>query len=116
MIRKFLLVVCVGLSCAFIPGDTRATIIRRAAVARQGQLLVFSQPNCPPCDRVKDSLTRVSLGGISVRHIDTRADPAAATQYGITATPTLVLLDVYGREVSRRVGYMSPLQLSRWLR
>ena len=56
------------------------------------QIIVFSQPGCPPCDWLKAYLTE---NGLDFEIKDVSSDPAAAHEltekYHSRSTPTLVI-------------------------
>lgn len=74
-------------------------------VAAEGQgqaagYLVFVQDKCPHCPAMKAKLPTLEFAG---QAFDVASDAgfAAAETWNVTATPTLVLLDDQGRELTR---------------
>lgn len=86
------------------------------AVPRKVKLLLFTQKNCPPCDRLKGQLHDPALRE-PLSHCDleivTYPDPRFA-EYVIRQTPTLVALTDHGPEVCPHGG-MTLGQLAEWL-
>jgi thiol-disulfide isomerase/thioredoxin len=75
-------------------------------------ILVISKTGCEPCRRLADEL---KAHGDNLEWDIWKDSPRMEAKYGgVTAYPTILLLRD-GKEVSRRVGYTSIEELSRWL-
>jgi len=62
--------------------------------------LLFTQPTCPRCPAMKAKSASISLPGMEIDAGDQAGFPLAS-QWGITSTPTLILLDDQGSELAR---------------
>ncbi|CAI5478675.1 unnamed protein product [Closterium sp. Yama58-4] len=76
-------------------------------------LVDFYATWCGPCKHmagVLQSLSHRLLASVKIVKIDTEKYPALASQYGITALPTIVLFR-HGRPVDRIEGVLPPEEL-----
>jgi hypothetical protein len=81
-------------------------------ISNAGTLLVVMQAGCGACtyfeERVAPSYKRTAQSAIApVRYIDIRevqGQKAYRLKAGVFATPTLLMIDGFGREVGRSVG------------
>lgn len=72
------------------------------------RLVMFTSPTCMPCKIVKPTVERlVSERNYDVKTIDVFADPDTASNLGVMATPTWILMDEFGSELRRAVGAMN---------
>lgn len=72
---------------------------------------------CPPCRLLAPEVAALAgslAGRVAVGKLDVDANPLAASRYGVRSIPTLVLFEG-GREVGRRLGFASRLELHGWL-
>lgn len=72
---------------------------------------------CPPCRKLGpevEALARGLGGDVVVGKLDVDANPETAARYGVRSIPTLILFEG-GREVERRLGFASALELRDWL-
>ncbi|PKO15187.1 hypothetical protein CVU37_13485 [candidate division BRC1 bacterium HGW-BRC1-1] len=83
-----------------------------------GRLVVafFAAPHCPPCVHMKTDVlpqpaVQAALAQGEAVMIDTQATPSMIRKYAITGTPTLLVMDGAGREISRTVGYVDANQV-----
>ncbi|MEX0774705.1 MAG: thioredoxin family protein [Phycisphaeraceae bacterium] len=85
----------------------------------------FTQRDCPPCLEMKRTVfpdAKVS-DYLNQHYVPLRADltydhpetMALARQFGIWATPTLIILDSQGRELDRATRMMPAEELTTWL-
>jgi len=105
-----------------------ATGLDRASVERRPILAYFTASWCGYCkkmDRATWKSTDVieRLAGIVAVRVDVdetqsrngQAGADVAARFGVQGTPTLVLLDLDGRVISRTSGYQDPRQVLEWL-
>jgi len=64
------------------------------------EVLFFTQPGCPPCDRDKPKVEELRQKGVKITEINIRERPDLMRQYQITRTPTYIVLED-GVEVER---------------
>ena len=85
--------------------------------------LVFSAEGCAPCKALHDALTADLPGkgwriGASVtdhlEFVEFSKDRARAAKYGVTATPTTVIVDESGNQRAKVVGGMSAAFFVQW--
>ncbi len=63
------------------------------------EVLFFTQPGCPPCERAKSRVEEMRSQGLKVTEINVR-ESDLARKYQITQTPTFVVLED-GVEIER---------------
>jgi len=64
------------------------------------EVLFFTQPGCPPCDRDKPKVEELRQKGVKITEINIRERPDLTRQYQIRSTPTYVVLE-NGVEIER---------------
>jgi Thiol-disulfide isomerase and thioredoxins len=96
--------------------DGRAQSVRRAAsldearlgatLGSQATLVQFSTTVCAPCRATHRILSEVVAGAEGVRHVEINAENRLdlVEEFGITRTPTVLLLDAGGVIRNRIVG------------
>jgi thioredoxin 2 len=80
-------------------------------------LVDFSSPSCAPClmmDPVLERLAKRRAGEIMVVKVNTDRNPRLASQFGIQAVPTFVIVSK-GKERSRTSGAMQEADFSLWV-
>lgn len=77
-----------------------------APLGRQATFVQFSSTVCAPCRATHRVLSEVVAGTEGVRHIDLNAETRLdlVEEFGITRTPTVLLLDADGVVRNRIVG------------
>jgi thioredoxin-like negative regulator of GroEL len=96
-----------------IPWETNLDRARAAARQRQQPVLVeFWAVWCPGCEEMDrgvyaDERVATAMQRVTPTKIDIDRDPLLARRYGVTATPTLLLMDGYGNELFRFTGTLS---------
>ncbi len=111
-----------ALSCPAQDADTvefRASLAQALAAAREANAVtavLFSVPGCSWCRKL--SLTTLAdprVVALSKRFVwvklNAHAHPDTAALFGVTALPHLVLLNVEGRPVAARTGYLPPAEM-----
>jgi thiol-disulfide isomerase/thioredoxin len=64
------------------------------------EVLFFTMPGCPPCERVKPRVEEMRKQGLKVTEVDIYEQPELARKYQIVQTPTFIILED-GVEVER---------------
>ena len=64
------------------------------------EVLFFTMPGCPPCERAKPRVEEMRKQGLKVTEVDIYEQPDLARKYQIVQTPTFVILED-GVEVER---------------
>lgn len=78
-------------------------------------LLVFTLPNCAPCNEFKRHLAADPTLCDPHEVLEFRADTELGRQLGVTSVPTFILVRDTD-EVARTVGYTTRIALRRWLK
>ena len=92
------------------PGDTPAPLLAdtpwAADLGERATLLQFSSAFCAPCRATRRVLADVAGMVPGVRHIEVDAEQHLdlVRRVGVLRTPTTLVLDAEGREVSRAAG------------
>jgi|TARA_B100001778_G_C18236825_1_gene471497 thioredoxin 1 len=75
-------------------------------------ILYFSAPWCGPC-KVMSPLIELmeKQGKIVVKKVNVDYDAQLPTKYNVRNVPTLVLTDLNGTEIKRKVGQMSEQEI-----
>jgi thioredoxin-like negative regulator of GroEL len=99
---------------AVIEIASEAAFNRAVATSERPLLVLFDAPGLGPA-RVRD--TASGAGGeqeIDVLRVDADALPSVARRYGVTALPTLAIIND-GQLVARRIGEVNNSDLAQWL-
>lgn len=79
------------------------------------QIYYFSTPTCAPCKMFKPVVQDIQRElGVHINYVDAAANPALATQYGVSAVPTIII-EREGKITGRWTGIMSKSQLAQFL-
>lgn len=78
-----------------------------ASAARGNGILYFTQQGCQPCMLMHPEIDKIRAAGVGV----VVCEPGTtkwmyASHYGVSGTPTTIIVDDNGREVQRFVGYV----------
>lgn len=88
--------------------DTRgeAPLLPAEQLGERATLLQFSSAFCAPCRATRRTLAEVAEAVPGVRHVEVDAESHLdlVRELGVLRTPTTVVLDAAGREVSRASG------------
>ena len=74
-------------------------------------ILYFSAPWCEPCKVLSPQMDEIANQGIKVKKINIDYDATYSREYNIKSVPTMVLTDLGGNEISRKVGSMNEQQI-----
>ena len=78
-------------------------------------ILYFSAPWCGPCKVMTPLIEQMGKQGrIRVKKVNVDYDAQLPQQYNIKSVPTMVLTDLDGNEISRKVGQLSEQQILDW--
>lgn len=86
--------------------DDRPTVDFGGDLGERATLLQFSSAFCAPCRAARRTLGEVATAVPGVRHVevDAESDLELVRRLGILRTPTTLVLDGRGREVTRASG------------
>ena len=84
-----------------VPTTPRPDAMPRPVVAVE--IVEFYSTFCIACKRIDPVITSIQAKGIRVQRINADDEPAKAKQFGVTATPTIIIYR-NGKEVDRIVG------------
>jgi len=73
------------------------------------KLIYFSAPWCGPCRQLGPIMDEVAQQ-ITVQKVNVDNSPDMASHYGIRNVPTVIAVDEFGNERSRKVG-LNPKQV-----
>jgi thioredoxin 1 len=86
--------------------------------AHPGRVLIdFYTPTCPPCRAFAPTLEQIAAeqaDRLKVVKVDASVEGELATEFGITAVPTFVLLD-RGAKKAQLTGLRSKKDFEKWL-
>tara|TARA_Y100000389_G_scaffold112602_1_gene109626 strand:+ start:219 stop:476 length:258 start_codon:yes stop_codon:yes gene_type:complete len=75
-------------------------------------ILYFSAPWCGPCKVMSPLMEQMEKKGqIKMKKINVDYDASTVQKYGIRSVPTMVLTDLDGTEISRKIGNLSEQQI-----
>ncbi len=86
-----------------------------AASAGSVEILEFTASWCGPCRTMAPAMERLRAAGYPLQIVDVDQSPQVAKQYGVTHLPTILLVQD-GKEIGRRVGARSYVELVRWFK
>jgi|TARA_A100001201_G_C4038695_1_gene185979 thioredoxin 1 len=75
-------------------------------------ILYFSAPWCGPCKVMSPLVEQMEKQGkIRVKKVNVDYDASLPAKYNIKNVPTMVLTDLSGNEISRKIGQMNEQQI-----
>ncbi|MAR21607.1 MAG: thiol reductase thioredoxin [Flavobacteriales bacterium] len=75
-------------------------------------ILYFSAPWCGPCKVMSPLVEQMEKQGkIRVKKVNVDYDASLPAKYNIKNVPTMVLTDLNGNEISRKIGQMNEQQI-----
>ena len=75
-------------------------------------ILYFSAPWCGPCKVMSPLIEQMGQQGrIRVKKVNVDYEASITQQYNIKNVPTMVLTDLEGNEIRRKIGQMSEQQI-----
>ena len=75
-------------------------------------ILYFSAPWCGPCKVMSPLIEQMERQGkIKVKKINVDYDAQMSQKYSVKSVPTLILTDLDGNEISRKIGSLSEQQI-----
>jgi thioredoxin 2 len=93
------------------------TFVPNVTTAGDWALVSFWMPRCPACEKLKPAINQIAeenLDSLRILSVNLNESPGLAGQFGVSATPTLILL-YRGREVARKLGYIPVEVLQDWV-
>jgi len=98
---------------AIFPGDVLTAVDLGAALGARATLVQFSSAFCAPCRAARDTLGRVAadLDGVAHVEVDAEEHLDLVRRLAILRTPTTLVLDASGREITRATGAPRPAQV-----
>ncbi len=88
---------------------------------RQDMLLLFDAATCPRCMHMdsevfKDERVQEELATYQLIRVDILWNRDLADRYGVTGTPSFVVLNSVGRVLGKHAGTLGPAEMIRFLR
>ena len=77
-------------------------------------IMYFSAPHCEPCKVLGPVMDSLISDGMKVNKINCDYDVSLVQKYGIKNIPTLVLTDLKGNELGRKVGIQTRQEILNW--
>lgn len=75
-------------------------------------IIYFSAPWCGPCKVMSPLIEQMGQQGkIRVRKVNVDYEASITQQYNVKNVPTMVLTDLEGNEIRRKIGQMSEQQI-----
>ena len=75
-------------------------------------IIYFSAPHCGPCKVLGPVMDNLISGGMKVKKVNCDYDVTLVQKYNIKNIPTLVLTDLDGNELGRKVGIQTQQQIT----
>jgi thioredoxin 1 len=75
-------------------------------------IIYFSAPWCGPCKVMSPLIEQMGeQGKIRVRKVNVDYEASITQEYSVKNVPTLVLTDLNGKEISRKIGQLNEQQI-----
>ena len=75
-------------------------------------IIYFSAPWCGPCKMLGPIMDSLISEGMKVNKVNVDYEPSLLKQYNVKSIPTLILTDLDGNELGRKVGGLSKQQVT----
>ena len=77
-------------------------------------IVYFSAPWCQPCKTLGPIMDGLTGEGINLKKVNIDYDTLFAQKYNVKNIPTLVLTDLEGNELGRKVGIQTRQEILNW--
>ena len=77
-------------------------------------IVYFSAPWCQPCKTLGPIMDGLAGEGINLKKVNIDYDTLFAQKYNVKNIPTLVLTDLEGNELGRKVGIQTRQEILNW--
>ena len=77
-------------------------------------IIYFSAPWCQPCKVLGPVIDSLIVDGMNVKKVNCDYDTILTQKYGVKSIPTLILTDLEGSELGRKVGAITKEQILKW--
>ena len=74
-------------------------------------IIYFSAPWCGPCKSLGPIMDGLISEGMKVNKVNVDYEPNLLKQYNVKSIPTLILADLEGNELGRKVGGLTKQQV-----
>ena len=75
-------------------------------------IIYFSAPWCQPCKVLGPVIDSLIVEGMNVKKVNCDYDVSLVQKYNIKSIPTLVLTDLEGNEIGRKIGSTTKQQIT----
>jgi thioredoxin 1 len=74
-------------------------------------IIYFSAPWCQPCKMLGPIIDGLISKGMQVKKVNCDYDASMVQKYNVKSIPTLILTDLEGNEIGRKVGALTEGQI-----
>ena len=75
-------------------------------------IIYFSSPGCQPCKVLGPVMDSLISEGMNIKKVNCDYDVTLVQKYNIKNVPTLVLTDLGGNEIGRKIGALTKQQIT----